>query len=82
MQTRMSSALTRLAALHPGRTIVAVSHADPIKAAMAQAAGTPLDLFQRLNVSPCSVSAVAYTGVGPFVLTVNSTASLEALAIS
>ena len=82
MQTRMSSALARLVALHPGRTIVAVSHADPIKAAVAQAAGTPLDLFQRLTVAPCSVSAIAYTGAGPIVLTVNSTASLEALAIA
>jgi probable phosphoglycerate mutase len=82
MQTRMSSALARLVAEHPGRTIVAVSHADPIKAAVAQAAGTPLDLFQRLTVAPCSVSAIAYTAAGPFVLTVNSTASLEALAIA
>jgi probable phosphoglycerate mutase len=59
-----------------------VSHADPIKAVVAQAAGTPLDLFQRLTVAPCSVSAIAYTGGGPVVLTVNSTASLEALAIA
>ncbi|HEY5108398.1 MAG TPA: MSMEG_4193 family putative phosphomutase [Acidimicrobiales bacterium] len=82
MQTRMTSALSRLAALHPGQTVVAVSHADPIKAVVAQAAGTPLDLFQRLTVAPCSVSAIAYTGGGPFVLTVNSTASLQALAIA
>lgn len=82
MQTRMASALARLVALHPGRTVVAVSHADPIKAAVAQAAGTPLDLFQRLTAAPCSVSAIAYTAVGPVVLTVNSTASLEALAIA
>lgn len=82
MQTRMVSALSRLAALHPGQTVVAVSHADPIKAVVAQAAGTPLDLFQRLTVAPCSVSAIAYTGGGPFVLTVNSTASLQALTIA
>ena len=82
MQARMASALSRLVALHPGRTVVAVSHADPIKAVVAQAAGTPLDLFQRLTVAPCSVSAIAYTGGGPVVLTVNSTASLEALAIA
>ena len=82
MQARMASALSRLVALHPGRTVVAVSHADPIKAVVAQAAGTPLDLFQRLTVAPCSVSAIAYTGSGPVVLTVNSTASLEALAIA
>jgi probable phosphoglycerate mutase len=82
MQARMASALARLVALHPGRTVVAVSHADPIKAVVAQAAGTPLDLFQRLTVAPCSVSAIAYTRGGPVVLTVNSTASLEALAIA
>lgn len=82
MQTRMASTLARLAARHRGTTVVAVSHADPIKAAVAHAAGTPLDLFQRLTVAPCSVSAIAYTGGGPFVLTVNSTASLQALAIA
>jgi len=82
MQTRMTTAIARLAAHHPGQTVVAVSHADPIKAVVAQAAGTPLDLFQRLTVAPCSVSAIAYTGGGPFVLTVNSTASLQALAIA
>jgi len=82
MQARMTSALARLVERHRGETIVAVSHADPIKAVVAQAAGTPLDLFQRLTVAPCSVSALAYTGVGPFVLTVNSTDSLTALAIA
>ena len=82
MQTRMASALGHLVERHRGETIVAVSHADPIKAVVAQAAGTPLDLFQRLTVAPCSVSALAYTGQGPFVLTVNSTDSLNALAIA
>ena len=81
MQARMSSAISRLVRLHPGETVVAVSHADPIKAAVASAAGTPLDLFQRLTVSPCSVSALAYGDAGPHVLTVNSTASLTELAI-
>jgi probable phosphoglycerate mutase len=82
MQTRMATSLARLVERHPGETVVAVSHADPIKAVVAQAAGTSLDLFQRLTVAPCSVSALAYTGHGPFVLTVNSTDSLTALAIA
>ncbi len=82
MQARMASAVARLVGLHPGETVVAVSHADPIKAAVAAAAGTPLDLFQRLVVSPCSVSALAYTEAGPHVLAVNSTGSLTELAIS
>lgn len=73
MQTRMVGAVDRLRAAHRGGVVVCVSHADPIKAVLAHAMGTHLDLFQRIVVSTCSVSAVAYTGAGPIVLTVNST---------
>jgi probable phosphoglycerate mutase len=83
MQARITGSLDQLVARHPGETVVAVSHADPIKAAVAQAVGTHLDLFQRIVVSPCSVTAIAYTGEGPIVLTVNSTGGdLAALAPS
>ena len=82
MQARVTSAISRLVQLHPGETIVAVSHADPITAAVAAAAGTHLDLFQRLTVSPCSVSVLAYSPTGPHVLAVNSTGSLGELAIA
>lgn len=73
MQTRIVGALDRLRARHPGGVVVAVSHADPIKAAVAHAMGTHLDLFQRIVISPCSVTAIAYHAGGPVVLTVNST---------
>ncbi len=73
MQTRITGAVGRLCGRHRGETIVCVSHADPIKAAVAAALGTHLDLFQRIVVSPCSVTAVAYAAGGPVVLTVNST---------
>jgi probable phosphoglycerate mutase len=71
--------VVRLCARHPGETIVAVSHADPIKAAVADALGTPLDLFQRIMIAPCSVSAVAYSAAGPAVLAVNSTTTIGEL---
>ena len=73
MQTRMVSALDDLRSRHPGGTIVCVSHADTIKAAVAHAMGTHLDLFQRIVISPASVSAIAWHAGGPIVLTVNST---------
>lgn len=73
MQTRMVSAIDRLCAKHRGGTIVCVSHADPIKAAVAHAMGTHIDLFQRIVIGTCSVSAIAYSPAGPIVLTVNST---------
>jgi probable phosphoglycerate mutase len=74
MQTRITGAVGRLVAANRGGVVVAVSHADPIKAAVAAALGTHLDLFQRIVISTCSVTAVAYGPGGPVVLTVNSTA--------
>ena len=83
MQTRICDTLGELTAGHRGGAIVAVSHADPIKAAVAQAAGTPLDLFQRLVISPCSLSVIVYGFHGPVVLTVNSTGDdLRSLRLS
>jgi probable phosphoglycerate mutase len=73
MQTRIVSAIDRIRAAHPGGVVVCVSHADPIKAAVAHAMGTHIDLFQRIVIGTCSVSAVAYHAGGPVVLTVNST---------
>jgi probable phosphomutase (TIGR03848 family) len=38
--------------------LLCVSHADPIKLAVAYFIGLPLDLFQRLNVAPASINAL------------------------
>lgn len=38
--------------------IAVVTHADPIRAALAHFLGMPFDNFQRLGISPASVSAV------------------------
>lgn len=82
MQARIVDALTELCRRHPGQAIVAVSHADPIKAAVAEALGSHLDLFQRIVISPCSVTAISYGPVGPTVLAVNSTSDLTDLVPS
>jgi probable phosphomutase (TIGR03848 family) len=82
MQSRIVDAIERIRAKHPGETVVVVSHADPIKAAAADAVGTPLDLFQRIVISPCSVTAILYGDSSPIALTVNSTGDLKALAPS
>jgi probable phosphoglycerate mutase len=74
MQTRITGAVAALVAKHAGGTIVCVSHADPIKAAVASALGTHLDLFQRIFISPCSITTIAYGPGGPAVLNVNATA--------
>lgn len=71
---RTTDAVGRLVRAHPGQSIVAVSHADPIRALVATAAGAPLDLFQRLVISTCSVSAVRYGPEGPRIISVNASA--------
>ncbi|MGQ4513832.1 MSMEG_4193 family putative phosphomutase [Streptomyces sp. DW26H14] len=55
------------------------SHGDIIKAIVADALGMHLDLFQRLNVDPCSVTAVAYTRLRPYLLKLGDTGDLGAL---
>ena len=72
MQNRMLKTVDKILERHPGETVVCVSHADPIKAILASAVGTPLDLFQRILVGPCSASVVLYTKERPLVLTLNS----------
>jgi probable phosphoglycerate mutase len=82
MQVRVTGTIDRLSESHPGQTFVAVSHADAVKAVIAATAAVPLDLFQRLVVSPCSVTAVVRDVTGYRVLCVNSTAELSELAVS
>jgi len=71
-QTRMTAAVARLVERHRGGTIVAVSHADPIKLFAAHALGTPLDLFQRIVIATGSITVIAWPRDVPGVLTVNS----------
>ena len=73
MAHRFGSTVRSLADRHRGRIIVVVSHADPIRAFVAECMGVHLDLFQRTVASPCSVSAIAFSDGGTLVLTVNST---------
>ncbi len=82
LQARAWDAVLALGARHPGATVVAVSHADPIKAVVAAALGVPLDLFQRTVVATCSVSVVVVGAGAPLVLCVNSLSDLAELVAS
>ncbi len=82
MQARTWDAVLELADRHRGQTIVAVSHADPIKSIVATALGVPLDLFQRTVISTCSVSIVVVGSGVPMVLCVNAIGDLAELAPS
>jgi probable phosphoglycerate mutase len=54
-----------------------VSHADPIKLALAHYLGLPLDLFQRLMIDPASVSVVLLDESGARVARMNDTRAAE-----
>lgn len=80
IRDRMVATLDRLRRAHPGGVVVCFSHADPIRVVVSDALGSPLNRFQRVSISPCSVSAISYPNNAeaqdppdPLVLTVNST---------
>jgi len=79
MQTRAVAALEELVARHPGETVVVVSHADPIKAAIAHFTGVHLDLFQRIVVSPASLTVFTIGVHGVALVKCNDTGTLSEL---
>lgn len=61
------------------QNVIVVSHADIIKVLVAHYAGVPLDLFQRLVVSPASLTVLAIPREGdPRLISMNDTAHLVA----
>jgi probable phosphoglycerate mutase len=47
-------------------TYLICSHGDVIKSLIADSLGMHLDLFQRIQVDPCSLTAIRYTPFRPF----------------
>lgn len=79
MQARSVAAIRRhdaaFEAQHgAGAVWAAVSHGDIIKSVLADALGMHLDLFQRINVGPASVSIVHYGESHTRVFSVNTDA--------
>ena len=79
MQSRMVDALDAVVAAHPNETVVVVSHADPIKSAIAHYTGMHLDLFQRLHVSPASATVFDFHAYGALLVKCNDTGGLDDL---
>ena len=71
VQRRAVHALDAIAAKHPRKVVGVVTHADVIRLAVAHYAGVHIDLFQRLIVSPASVSVVALGDGIPRILRLN-----------
>lgn len=82
MQARIVAALDALVDRHPGATVVAVSHADPLKAAVAHYTGLPLDLFQRIAISPASVTVLDVGPAGSVLLACNAVVDLASILVT
>jgi probable phosphoglycerate mutase len=76
MQARGVNQINELVSKHPEQTIMIVSHADLIKSVVAHYLGMHLDLFQRLVISPASVTTIVFTPMRPMVQTVNDISHL------
>jgi len=81
VQARLVSELDTIRDSHAGQTVAVVSHSDPIKMAVAHYLGLSLDLFQRLTISPASVTAFSFTRFGPRLLCLNETGALPSFHI-
>jgi probable phosphoglycerate mutase len=57
-QLRIINGIEKLNQKYQGKNIVIVSHADLIRLAIGYYAGIPIDLLQRIEISPASLSSV------------------------
>ncbi|MFE7239279.1 histidine phosphatase family protein [Streptomyces sp. NPDC057580] len=84
MQARAVDAVrewnARIEAEHgDGAVYVMCSHGDIIKSVVADALGMHLDLFQRIQAEPCSITAIRYTRLRPFLLRLGDTGDFASL---
>jgi broad specificity phosphatase PhoE len=79
VQSRVVTELNELSRQHGSARVAVVSHADVIKAAVGYFTATPIDLLQRIEISPCSVSVLALDGDSARLLTINNRCELTQL---
>lgn len=72
-QARAVNAVEVFAARHAGGTVVVVSHSDVIKLIVTYYLGAPLDMFQRIAISPASITTIYLGSDRPYIGSVNDT---------
>lgn len=71
VQHRMVWELEQLAARHPDGTVMVVSHADPIRAALGFFLGFPMDSLTRIEIGTGSCSCLVLTPDAARLLSLN-----------
>jgi probable phosphomutase (TIGR03848 family) len=79
VQSRIVAELEQVCAAHPQATVAVVSHADPVKLAVAHYLGLNLNHFQRLVISPASLTVLWVVEEGTFLARLNDTGDLALL---
>jgi probable phosphomutase (TIGR03848 family) len=76
VQVRAVKAIEELVIAHPREMVAVVSHADLIKMLLAHFLGMHLDQFQRIVVSPASISAIELGHSRPYIASMNDIAHI------
>lgn len=79
VQVRVVGELEEILQDHPTGSIAVVTHADPVRVAVAHYIGLPLDLVGRIWVSPASVTIMRFDEWGQRLTHLSHTGSLEFL---
>jgi broad specificity phosphatase PhoE len=77
VQSRFVRTLEHLRQCHPNETIALVSHQDVIRSAVLHCVGAPLDSFDRFEIAPASITALALDGLAWRILCMNGTSHLS-----
>jgi probable phosphoglycerate mutase len=77
MQRRGVEAVEEIRRRHRRGAVAVVSHADVLKAVIAHYLGMHLDMFQRIVISPASVSLLAFRGDFPRLVRLGDAGSFE-----
>jgi probable phosphoglycerate mutase len=75
-QARAVDTVERLRQHHPNGTVALVGHSDVIKMILAHYLGMHLDMFQRIVVSPASISIISLGSNRPMIERINDTSHI------
>jgi broad specificity phosphatase PhoE len=72
VQARAVEEIERMRLEYPRKAVCCVSHADVIKLIAAHYLGMHIDLFQRIDVGPASITTISVGQEGPRVHALNT----------
>ncbi|MCY3709986.1 MAG: MSMEG_4193 family putative phosphomutase [Caldilineaceae bacterium] len=81
VQNRVITTLERIRTEHTGEVVAVFAHGDVLRTSLAYYLGTPLDLFQRIQISTASISLVVFHRFGPSILAMNDSGGFSVIKL-